>query len=244
MAVNESAYNQAHCDWFGSRSRSQCHGRRTSTWRGGTACRSPIPGRPAHNDVAPAGQSAVRDTAGAGDRLRNLGWRRAGGRSLLGDRKAPRPRNRLKPAPPPAPLAPRVSVSYERCTLVLVGVEMSCPLCGQRVPAGTHHECERNRGITARWNQPTDTPLLPTSRRRPPATSRKAKFLEQLAAVNDKRRPVIQRLPTIAAMLVYADAHLPPDLPPSNGYLPPGEKAMLIAAAQYPRGSHARRRRS
>jgi hypothetical protein len=48
---------------------------------------------------------------------------------------------------------PRVPVQFEHCSIAVVGVDMRCPLCGSAVPAGTHHECERNGGIAVRRNR-------------------------------------------------------------------------------------------
>jgi len=32
-------------------------------------------------------------------------------------------------------------VSYNKCSLFVVGVDMNCPLCGARVRSGERHEC-------------------------------------------------------------------------------------------------------
>jgi hypothetical protein len=37
-----------------------------------------------------------------------------------------------------------------KATLTVIGIEMNCPLCGELVPSGYTHDCEKTGGITVR----------------------------------------------------------------------------------------------
>lgn len=37
----------------------------------------------------------------------------------------------------------KTTVSYGKCSLFVLGIEMNCPMCGVLVESGQHHECEK-----------------------------------------------------------------------------------------------------
>lgn len=42
---------------------------------------------------------------------------------------------------------PTVRISIERCYIHVEGLDMKCPLCGQQVPSGHEHQCEKDGGV-------------------------------------------------------------------------------------------------
>jgi hypothetical protein len=40
--------------------------------------------------------------------------------------------------------------SWGNCQLYVEGLDMNCPLCGELVPSGYAHDCQRDGGITTK----------------------------------------------------------------------------------------------
>jgi hypothetical protein len=38
---------------------------------------------------------------------------------------------------------PKVNVSYETCSIQVLGIDMNCPLCGELVKSGSIHQCSK-----------------------------------------------------------------------------------------------------